>query len=381
MKIYKILIIGQPYDKHQIRFITNLKTENPNVQVDFFSFYKDRPMPQELQNYINNDYCLYNHLGTRYGKLWFIYDIIDIIRLRRMFSKIDEYYDVVNIHFPSYRYSFVVNQLKRMSKTIIVTPWGSDIYRRSKLQLYLLKKLYKEADYITAVSEKFKIDIRRILKIPDLKIEVLDIASDTIDYIAEHKKIINVDEAKRTLNVQGRYVVCCGYNGHLSQQHEKIIKAIQDVRYEFPFKVVLFLPFMYGGNNVYKEKILNLVKSFDLDYVLFDRYLDKRQMFLLEQASDMMIHIQSTDASSCTVQEFLLLEKKIINGSWLKYPNLIIGGVLPYFETPDADGLNSVISNSLRTEISIPQATLKYIENCGWKYWRKKWNLFFESFL
>lgn len=379
MKEYKILIIGQLYDNHQIRFISNLKEENPNITVDFFSYCKDKPIPKELEGLIRNSYCLYTKTGRRYGKLWPLYDLIDIIKLKRYFSQIDEFYDIVNIHFPSYRYSFIVNNLKCICNKIVVTPWGSDIYRLNKYLLHLLKPLYKKADYITAVSEKFKVDIYRILQLPSIKIKVLDIASDTIDYIIEHRDIISVDNAKKSFNVQGKYVICCGYNGHISQQHDKIINAVHDMITEFPNEVVLFLPFMYGGTSIYKENIVQLVTSYGIKYVLFEQYLDKHHMFLLEQACDMLIHIQSTDASSCSVQEFLLLNKKIINGKWLKYPQLSHNGVPPFIETPNVESLKSVIKKSINSDINIPKETHDYIESCGWRCWRRKWNDFFEN--
>lgn len=379
MKNYKILIVGRIYNKHLIRFVQNLKLENPEAQVDIFSYYKEGPLPEGLEGLLNMEYYLYITKKKRINYLQRVYDIVDIIGMLKKLTQIKQHYDIINIHYPHYIYTFLFSQFRRLSDRIILTPWGSDVYRCGFINLQILKTLYYKADYITAVNDKFKNDLVRILKVNHSKIRVLDMASETIDYILNNKSIITKDKAKKALNVEGNYIICCGYNGQKAQQHKDIISAIYKVKERLPNNVVLFLPFMYGGDNAYKKEIVNLTEAYGLKFVLFDKYLKTEDMFLLEQATDLMIHIQTTDASSCSIQEFILLEKKVINGEWLKYPQLEFNREHPYYELKSNESLAETIITAFSTNISISKQTLRYIESCGWKSWIKKWNAFFES--
>lgn len=378
-KDYKLLLIGRLYNKHQIRFIQNLKMENPEVQIDFFSYQKEKSLPDELKGLINKEYYLYPKIKERSIFFQKVYDIIDIIRLNQFFKQIEDHYDIINVHYPSYLYTFLYNQFRRISDCIVLTPWGSDVYRCKWRNLQILKFLYKKADYITAVSEKFRNDLIKIFRVSISKTIVLDMASDTIDYILENKCFITKQMAKKSFGIENQLVICCGYNGQKAQQHKSIISSIYKAKEYIPKNVVLFLPFMYGGDETYKREIVDLTELYGFNYRLFDTYLDKKEMFLFEQATDLLIHIQTTDASSCSIQEFILLEKKVINGEWLKYPQLVNGTELPYFETKSVDSLADTIKVALSTDIKISKNTLDYIEGCGWKSWIKQWNNFFQT--
>lgn len=378
---YKLLIIGRIYNNHLRRFIQNLKNENSNVLIDVFSLHREEQIPKELNGLINKEYYLYYKNEHRSGLLQPVYALIDIVKLIRFFNRINEHYDIINIHYPSYVYTFCLRQLKKLSDNIVLTPWGSDVYRCNWRQLQVLKILYRKADYVTAVSSKFRDDLLRIFGLPITSSPILDMASDTIDYIVDKKQVISSAEAKRKLNVDGKYVICCGYNGQSAQQHIAIIKSLRAIKKYLPSNFVLFLPFMYGGDETYKMEVIKVAEDSKFMYRIFESYLDTANMFLLEQATDMLIHVQTTDASSCSIQEFILLEKKIINGEWLKYPQLTSCSIEPYFVTSSIESLSDTIREAIDTNIIIPNETIEYIKSSGWRSWIKKWNQFFISII
>ena len=378
---YKLLIIGRIYNNHLIRFIQNLKNENGSVQIDVFSLYKEKQIPKELVGLISKEYYLYIGKDHRSKIMQKASSLIDIIKLISFFNRISEHYDIINIHYPSYFYTFCYRQLKNISDHIVLTAWGSDVYRCNWTQIQFLKILYRKADYVTAVSSRFRDDLLRIFGVPSESMPILDMASDTIDYIVDNKQVISSDEAKRKLNVSGKYVICCGYNGQRAQQHIAIIKSLSAIKKHLPSNFVLFLPFMYGGDETYKIEVIKIAEDSKFKYRIFESYLDTANMFLLEQATDMLIHVQTTDASSCSIQEFILLEKKIINGEWLKYPQLTSCSIDPYFVTSSIESLPETISDAITANIIIPHETIDYIKSNGWRSWIKKWNQFFISII
>ena len=103
-------------------------------------------------------------------------------------------------------------------------------------------------------------------------------------------------------------------------------------------------------------------------------------LFLLRQATDMFIHIQPTDASSASLQEYILCEKKIINGSWLQYPQLEKNGLKPYFEVEKLENLGQAIVDAYRSEpIKIDTELFKFFEKQQWKVVIKNWDHLFSS--
>ena len=94
----------------------------------------------------------------------------------------------------------------------------------------------------------------------------------------------------------------------------------------------------------------------------------------------MFIHVQPTDASSASLQEYILCEKKIINGSWLKYPELIKNGVIPYFELDNMENLGQKIVDVYRSEpIKIEESLLNEFENKTWNVVIKDWDNLFSG--
>lgn len=52
-KDYKLLLIGNVYDNHLVRFIKHLKIENPNILIHCFSLRLDRELSDDAKKFID----------------------------------------------------------------------------------------------------------------------------------------------------------------------------------------------------------------------------------------------------------------------------------------------------------------------------------------
>lgn len=377
MQYYKLLIVGNIYDNHIKRYIKHLKTFNPNVQIDILTIQRSFNDSEDLKEFVDTIHFYKPTISS----LPLIGIFKRIFQFNRLLSKITSFrqYDIVNIHYPVYEQSFSVNHLKKLAKKIVLTPWGSDVYRVGNIKLKILKYLYRKTDYVCNPNTRFGRDVRRIFNLRKDQIVDLSIGSETIDYIIEHRNSISVKDARRKLSLEGDYYITCGYNASPAQNHKAIIDGITKFAEQFPGKISLLFPMTYPQNSEYVDEIKQYVRCKGLNAYFFTNYLDLPTLFLLRQSTDMFIHVQDTDANAGSVQEYLLLKKKVLNGEWLRYDNLEINGVIPYILVKDLKSIGEAIEGATQQDPIMTQDLIEYIESFGWNKWILKWDSFFQE--
>ena len=385
---YSILIVGiYGHPSHIIRFIRNLKLANPSASVSLLTDREPAVFPDEIHTSIS-EFIKWKH-STRMKRLPFVNQLINrvssLLQIRKIKTK--RHYDIVNIHFPQAFLSYLMRHFQRMSVSIVVTPWGSDVLRlKGKRNRRQLARVFSKADYVTVGPNG---DIGRTLanemKMDGSKFHPLAWGSETIDYINEHLQDVSTEDAKRMLGLEGRYVITCGYNAFKEQRHELIISAIREIKSQLPPELILLFPvtygFSYGTQKVdYVNGLKDLCKVSGLDAVFYEDYLSVAELFYLRRATDMFVHIQTTDGGNSSLQEYVLCGKKVVHGSWLHYNKLEQYEPLFYYPVDDLDHLGDAILNALHSDpIETPCEVLDYIRNRGWKQKMKLWNEFFTS--
>ena len=134
---YSLLIIGLLSDHHIQRLILHLRAANPYSRIDFMATSLPSDLPEEVKNCITNLYVACDrNVSSTYKKL------ISSLKMLKRISH--NKYDVINIHFPCYYHCFYLPYLRKMTTTLLLSPWGSDVYRVNKIERVLLKILYKK---------------------------------------------------------------------------------------------------------------------------------------------------------------------------------------------------------------------------------------------
>lgn len=380
-KDYKILIIGCANSIYIVNFVKFLKRENPQAKIYLWGLETNSTVTDDDFFCCLEEFYFFNDT-VRSAKIPYVRRLEKIYLWRkhfRTFVKTKDF-DIVNIHFVSEDYLYIKDALNRMSSKIVLSPWGSDVYRIGQKSITKLKSLYKMADYVSGVDNRFTKDVMSIFNVPESKIVYFDLGSSTIDYILENKNQVSTEQAKAFWGVEGAYTVTCGYNAHLAQQHLKIINSISKIKDQLPDTLTLLFPFTYGGTSEYRSCVKRACEDSGIKAVFFEKFLDLPDLFRLRQATDMFIHVQTTDANSTSFGEYLLCEKKIINGSWLRYDELELDGDVPYFVVQEIDKLDETILRAYHAkENQISERLLNLLKEKSCKVNVKRANLVFEK--
>lgn len=272
-----------------------------------------------------------------------------------------------------------------MSNNIVMSPWGSDIMRRPEKNLEQLSYLYQKADYVTIPAESGfgKLMTQKMKVSPEKMINYGIWGSDVVDFAIKNGDSISQEDAKKRFGLSGHYVITCGYNRQEAQQHKAIIEAIDQKRKQLPENLILLFPMTYG-NMVYQGKYVEEVKEEckkrNLHAIFLTEFLSVEDLYKLRKATDMFIHVQTSDAGARSVDEYILCNKKIINGSWVRYKGLETFKPLFYFPVDKLENLGEVIVYAYNSDnIKIPQEVMNIVLSRGWNNKIKILNDFFMS--
>lgn len=385
---YSILIIGiNSHPSHLIRFIRNLKLVNPSVSISLLTNWEPTRFPKEIHETLAE--FLKWRLSSRWNWFPFINRLINrlssFLQIQRLIKARN--YNIINIHYPQPFLCYLMSSLKKISSSIVVSPWGSDVLRlEGKIKRRELAKVFRKADFVTVgLTGNIGKTVVDEMRVDKSHIHPLAWGSETIDYINEHLQEVSTNDAKKKLGFGNRYVITCGYNAFEEQRHEIMIDAIQSIRSHLPKDFVLLFPVTYGYSygtrkKDYVDRLKGICMKLDLNAVFYEEYLSVSELFILRQATDMFIHIQTTDGGNSSLQEYVLCGKKIVHGSWMHYTYLEQFKPLFYFPVDNLDHLDEIILRAYNSEsIETPDEVMYYIRNRGWKEKMRLWDAFFSS--
>lgn len=387
MKEYSILIVGiKCYIGHIREFIVNLKKKNPKVDITLVATNIREEFRDELLQSVNRMIIL-KKFNERYGIPYFLVKFINKIYFYLGFLKLyfSGHFDIVDIHFPKGIVNKAMPILKRMTHNIVITPWGSDVMRvEDEKSIIELKKIYAQAKYVT-VSQTSQIGKCAISKFdvnPNKFVE-LRWGGEFFDFIHENDGKVTVETAKARFGLEGRFVITCGYNTQKAQRHEDIVNAIYEVKDKLPNTLTLLFPFTYGRtkkSDLYTNAIVEKSKALGLDVAVVDEHLDLSDLLKLRMATDIFVHVQDSDAGSRCVMEYVLCNKKVVHGAWVKYLYLEKHKPSCYFPVDQMKNLGPAIVKAYNSKVEdLPQELKTFILERGWNNRMTKWNTFFES--
>lgn len=210
-------------------------------------------------------------------------------------------------------------------KKKIMTLWGSDLLRVSKYILLFNKIVFDKIDEITVMNANMKGVIGKVFGDEIYqKTSVLDFGNPLYDTLDE---VINSNSKKQCKQYWGidenKWVIAVGYNAIREQQHLEMIEQILKLPTKVLEQVIVVLHFAYGKYSIeYLEIIKNKLLSGGIQFVLIDKFLDKREMAILRYAVDIFLYGQTTDALSGSVLEYVYAGAILIKPNWLDYTEL-----------------------------------------------------------
>lgn len=248
------------------------------------------------------------------------------------FKEINEY-DLIHIHLLDWQ-SLLFKRIYN-EKKLIVTFWGSDLYRlpRSKIYKFLQKSILKKADFITVAHEKMIKEFYKTYNIAKpVYVTPFPVPTDfrKIDRISG----VEIEKYKEKLGAKGLIIVTLGYSGDPGKNHKYMIEEVGKIKENLKKKIFAVVPMTYGGSKEYIEMVkeyCNEKLEGKIKYKILTKKLDEDEVLLLRKATDIFVNVQISDVCSASMQESLYAENVVINGKWLDYSEIQEQG--GYFET------------------------------------------------
>lgn len=291
-------------------------------------------------------------------------------------------FDLVNFHVVTPNTCRLIDIAHRYGVRTLVTPLGSDILRVPEKKIQNINLSFVNTDFVSSktgtsfrevIHEKFNVSYNKIIN--------LGYGSEVISSILKLRKTFVRKETADYFHINPScFVICCGYNASKAQNHESILRALHNIKHFLPEKYQIIIPLSYGGN-VYERKhtLEKLATDLDLDVTFITNYISSDEVAKLRLLTDMFIHIQTTDASNATIQEFLLANTNCINGAWLKYPMLESKG-FPYYVVDEIECLPQVIQSALHNgKRPLSQEIENIIIDNSWECVSRQWVDFFTN--
>ena len=138
----------------------------------------------------------------------------------------------------------------------------------------------------------------------------------------------------------------------------------------------------YGGwttTEKYGEEVKEECEKRKLHAVFVTDYLSVEELYKLRKATDMFIHVQTSDAGARSVYEYILCNKKLltVHGLDIKIEKF---KPLFYFPVDKLENLGEVIVHAYNSDnIEIPQEVMDIVLSRGWNNKITKLNDFFMS--
>ena len=378
--VMKVLLVGNLCDDKWIgSLIRNLKR---TAEIDFFHILTLNKQLSDASQFCKNVYTVQKHFPDflyKIPKFCHLLSLLDVpLSLKKFLKESNKkkHYDVVNIHYPQNKVLCCWRDFKLVSKTIIITPWGSDVLRISKFSQRIMANYMTHYNYImSSDNPRFRDQLQKILNIPDEKFLSCDFGSEMIDELCN--STITKSEAKKHFGIDSQYTIVCGYNGGMAQNHLKIIEAIAQVKSKLPQELVIVLPMTYNASSSYLRDVQKKMADNRLDSIILKNYLSNSDMVCLRKCADMFIHAQNTDANSVSLAEHLLCDTVVVNANWLRYANREFWGI-PYYLFESFEDLPEVIVKAYNGGAIASKQLKRSISEEGWSVVIDRWINIFE---
>lgn len=232
-------------------------------------------------------------------------------------------YNAIHIHYLSPYYSYAYKQIRTRCEKLIITIWGSDYYRTSLAEKNIQKTILENSDIITfdnqIVMKEFSDDFGKEMENKSRIVRFGLSALKEIDKL-DH---IKIDDIKKDINIPvDSIVVQCGYNAKSVHNHLRIIDAIIAIKEKLPSNIIFIFPMTYGIVESYCIEVKEKLNKSGLKYIILEEFLQFNDMAKITKVTDIMIHLQTTDTLSATMQEHMYNGNIVITGEWLPYKPL-----------------------------------------------------------
>ena len=292
-------------------------------------------------------------------------------------------FDCFHIHYVNSRKLFIVNFLRRFSKRIIVTFWGSDLLRKNNKEILSYCRYLENVDKITVGSnDMLQFAIQKFPESLLRKTSVVRFGVNGLEPI--HYLTLDIKEVRDKWNFPNdKLIISIGYNGSVQQNHFSVIEQLTKLSESYKNKLHVIFPMTYGLEQDYLDQVKSSVEKLGCTYTFLLDYMDSEKIAELCFSVDAFVHAQKTDAFSASVQEYLCAGKLLFNPVWIHYDELEDSNVY-YVKYESFDELREKVSEFISSGLTDEQRKRLSINKqiiydlSSWNVLRNKWLKLYE---
>ena len=221
--------------------------------------------------------------------------------------------DVLNFHFHEGLCDRLITYLRANDTKLIISIWGSDLYRISDKTKEKRQKVYPQVDLIHVESPGVKKDFLNTYQIDERRVVSCNFGVylfDNINRLRNDKD--SIIEKMLPKEAKDKIIVTCGYNARKGQQHAIMIEQLNSLPVVFPLTYTV-------SYDSFLDEIEDELKDFDIPYYCFREKLPVDDLAKLRILSDVVINIQISDALSSSLVEYFYAGNIMLLGDWLPY--------------------------------------------------------------
>jgi glycosyltransferase involved in cell wall biosynthesis len=245
-------------------------------------------------------------------------------RYLRVFSEIQREFDVLHLHFMWPTLAEFVRLIPD-TKKLVVTIWGSDLLRVKGAENHRLQQqISRRASIITVRSSEMKeVLLSRFGRELERKVRIVKFGSPVITLI-QNSDLASLRRDFRADSEVGddQLIVCVGHNGFRQNQHIEVLTALGALNDQVKARLVFLVPMTYGNDSGYAEECEALAREKQLNLRVLRKFMPHGEVVRLRAASDIMIHVPTTDALSGAMCETIFCGNIVITGTWLRHGEL-----------------------------------------------------------
>lgn len=373
----KFLIVGDMNSIHNFNYVKNVLLQHHDFKISAFNTSTPSDSKQKYYNfYVDNGIRIYGNIGIEQGLFYYI--IHSISELIKMDS-----YDICHVMYINHYICPLLALFSFKFRRIVFSYWGSDLLRSNKLKRILCWPLLIKCDrlsFITKDMQKAFASIGTWYLKKSKDAYILDFGNMFFETIDLYKNNISDDDYKDLQLLKGKITVGIGYCYRTEMRQYETCKLILESNLIDKNFIQIAIP-AYGMPANVKDKFIKMFELYDVNYVIYDYFMEPNEVSKYRVLCDIFIHSQTTDALSSAMLEHLYAGTIVLNGEWLRYDVLDKENV--YYRKFGA--LKDVIPNLLDVLNNIDIEKLKSSRNrekissfCSWTYWKEKWDNLYE---
>jgi hypothetical protein len=313
--------------------------------------------------------------------------IIEQLRFREMKRHLPELlvgYDLYHWH------CFMPDNLPALElfppgSRIIVSLWGSDLYRSSGLDDYArqLKACSRASVFTVGSLEMRETFLAKFGRRWFDRIRIVNYGADNLDLISQARAARQPFLAGIGLD-PCRIIVVIGNAGNPKNQHMAVIDQLARMDQTVLERIALILPMTYNTDGAYKSEVESALRGLPVPARIIDQYMPALEVARMWAACDIFVHVPVSDQFSASMCEALYAGSVLITGAWLPYSRLRLSRVHHHaMERVGqlAEVLSSVVNNFTAERQAASQTAPLLYDMMAWESVMPKWAALYDELL